>query len=67
MKPMEQQQQILTPIMMSDGLERMRLASVELRRKLGFANNRLTEEQQKIYLEEQRKLWLELNSPPKTE
>jgi len=50
---MEQQVAIID----SDPLEQMRLESVALRRELGLPGGRLTEEQQKIYLEAKRKRW----------
>jgi hypothetical protein len=40
-----------------DGLEQFRQGCVALRRELGLFGGRLTEEQQKIYLEAQAKLW----------
>ena len=48
-----------------DDLERYRLGSVALRRKLGIVGNAFTNEQKKIYREEQRKLWLAINNPQK--
>jgi len=50
---MEQQAAILD----SDPLEQIRLESVALRRELGLPGGRLTEEQQKIYLEAKQKQW----------
>ena len=41
----------------SDPLEQIRLESVELRRELGLPGGRLTEEQQKTYLEAKQKQW----------
>jgi len=49
-----------TPIV-RDSLEQMRLDCVALRRKLGLPGGQLTEEQQKIYLEAKRELWLDHN------
>ena len=48
-----------------DDSEKYRLGSAMLRRKLGFTSNRLTPEQEKLYREEQRKLWLAINNPQK--
>ncbi|MCL2005003.1 MAG: hypothetical protein FWG73_02455 [Planctomycetaceae bacterium] len=50
-----------------DDDERYRLGSVALRRKLGIVGNVFTNEQEKIYREEQRKLWLAINNPKKLE
>ena len=50
---MEQQAAIID----SDPLEQIRLESVALRRELGLPGGRLTEEQQKIYLEAKQKQW----------
>ena len=50
---MEQQ----APVIVSDGLEQMRLESVAMRRELGLPGGRLTEEQQKIYSEAKQKRW----------
>ena len=44
-------------MIVSDGLEQMRLESVALRRELGLPGGILTEEQRKIYLETKQKRW----------
>ena len=59
--PMKRQ----TQIVVNDSLEQMRLESVALRRKLGLPGGRLTEEQQRIYLEAKRELWLAKNAHKK--
>jgi len=41
-----------------DDMEQFRCDSVALRRKLGISGGRLTEEQQRIYLDAQREMWL---------
>ena len=48
-----------------DDMERYSLESVALRRKLGVIGNVFTPEQKKMYLEEQRKIWLAINAPHK--
>jgi hypothetical protein len=63
---MEQQQQVLTPPEI-DSMEQYRRESIALRIKLGITSNRLTPEQEKIYREEQRKIWLKINDPKKLE
>jgi hypothetical protein len=50
----------------SDFLEQMMLESVALRRELGLPGGRLTEEQQKTYLEAKQNLWRSKMTAKKT-
>ena len=62
---MEQQQSIQQPQFVEDDFDRYHRESAMLRVKLGFVGNRRTPEQEKLYREEQRKLWLAINNPQK--
>jgi hypothetical protein len=48
-----------TPISQSYSIEQFQIDRVALRRELGLPGGRMTEEQQKIYLEATTKLWRE--------
>jgi hypothetical protein len=48
-------------------LEQYRRDSMALRQKLGIVGNKMTEEQKKTYLKEQRELWLAGFDPEKLE
>jgi hypothetical protein len=54
-------------IIPSYSLEQFQIDRVALRRELGLPGGRMTEEQQKIYLDATAKLWREKNNwqPPK--
>ena len=48
-----------------DEFDRYRFGSVALRREIGVTSFRLTREQEEIYREKERKLWLAIFNPQK--